>query len=82
MLFEKGVRIKDPMIFFEEITRHKLLTGVLPFEMLHPAEQLDALVAAYTAWVSVQRPSELTRLGSEEEGYVYVPCAELKEKYQ
>lgn len=80
-IYERGVRIRDPMNFLEEITRHKLLHGALPTELLQSTEQLDALVAAYTAWLAASRPSELTQLGNRQEGYVTLPIAELKEKY-
>ena len=81
VLFERGVGIKDPMNFFEEITRHKLLAGILPLELLHPTEQLDALIAAYTAWVAAEKPAELTRLGGAQEGFIHLPIAQLKESY-
>jgi hypothetical protein len=48
-LFEVDLEIPDPMRFFEEITRHRLLKGVLPFDELYTAAELDALAAAYTA---------------------------------
>jgi hypothetical protein len=81
VLFERGVGIKDPMNFFEEITRHKLLAGSLPVELLHQSQQLDALVAAYTAWVAAEKPVELTRLGSAQEGFIHLPVSVLKESY-
>lgn len=56
ILFEEGVRIPDPMDFFEEITRHKLLQGNLPDKNMYSVKQLDALIAAYISWLSVQRP--------------------------
>ncbi len=46
--------IKDPMEFFEEITRHRLLKGVLPEEFIYSAEELDAMVAAFTAYMVSQ----------------------------
>jgi hypothetical protein len=81
VLFERGVRIKDPMTFFEEITRHRLLNGILPSELMYLPEQLDALVAAYTAWLAAEKPSELTRLGNKQEGFITLPTSALKEKY-
>ncbi len=81
-LFERGVHLHDPMDFFEEITRHKLLNGILPSELLYSPEQLDALIAAYTAWVAVEKAAELARLGAEQEGYIYLPAGNLKEDYR
>ncbi len=45
------------MEFFEEITRHKLLQGVLPSEYIHSSRQLDALMMAYISWMA-GNPSE------------------------
>ncbi len=81
ILFEHGVRIKDPMNFFEEITRRRLLNGALPMDLVHLPEQLDALAAAYTAWLAAEKPFELTRLGNKQEGFVTLPASALKEKY-
>jgi hypothetical protein len=82
VLFERGVRLRDPMEYFEEITRHKLLNGILPADLLYAPEQLDALVAAYTAWVASEKAAELCRLGDQEEGFVHLPVRELKQNYQ
>jgi hypothetical protein len=81
VLHDAGLRVKDPMDFFEEITRHRLRLGVLPMDLIYHPEQLDALAAAFTAWMSVTRPSETMQLGAKEEGFVVLPVAELKEKY-
>jgi len=80
-LYDKGLRITDPMDFFEEITRFRLMKGILPVDMLYPPEELDVLVAAYTAWLAASRPEEVTRLGDKREGQVILPVSELKEKY-
>ncbi len=81
LLHELGLRIQDPMVFFEEITRHKLMNGLLPFEVIHLPGQLDAMVAAYTAWQVMQKPTEAIRLGHRLEGYITLPAKTLKEKY-
>jgi uncharacterized protein DUF429 len=81
ILYERGVQIRDPMDFFEEITRHRLRMGVLPMELVHPSEQLDALVAAYTAWLAAEKPDEVSRLGHKLEGFITLPVSSLKEKY-
>jgi len=81
LLYELGLRIQDPMIFFEEVTRHKLMYGLLPFEAIHLPGQLDAMVAAYTAWQVMQKPAETARLGHRLEGYITLPVMALKEKY-
>jgi hypothetical protein len=73
ILHEHGVRVKDPMDFFEEITRYKLVKGILPLDMVYPAEMLDSLVAAYTAWVAMFRTENLTKIGDEQEGQIFLP---------
>lgn len=81
ILYERGIRMKDPMEFFEEITRYKLLNGILPVGLICLPEQLDALVAAYTAWVASEKPDEIVQLGDAREGLVTLPVNHLKEKY-
>jgi hypothetical protein len=80
-LFERGVRIPDPMAFLEEITRHRLLHGLLPIEQIPTQEQLDALLAAYTAWLAIVKPRELTQVGNRQEGFITLPVPQLLEKY-
>ena len=52
ILYEQGVQIPDPMDYFEEITRHKILQGVLPAENIYSSSQLAALIMAYLAWMA------------------------------
>lgn len=80
-LHEHKLRVPDPMNFFEEITRHRLLRGILPLEELYEPGELDALVAAYTAWHAACRPQEITLLGDPDEGQIALPVAELKHHY-
>lgn len=82
LLFEHGVRIKDPMDFFEEITRYKLARGIWPVEMLYLPEQLDALAAAYTAWMAAAQPQGVTMVGDRMEGQIVLPASVLKTNYQ
>jgi len=81
VLFERGVRIRDPMAFLEEITRHRLLHGLLPTELVPAQEQLDALLAAYTAWLSAVRPGDVTQLGNRHEGFITLPVPQLQDSY-
>lgn len=81
ILFDKGLRINDAMSFFEEITRFKLIKGILPTEALYSPEQLDVLVAAYTAWLEANRPDEVIKIGDENEGQMILPVRELQGKY-
>jgi hypothetical protein len=81
VLFEQNMGIKDPMEFFEEITRHRLLKGGLPTEFIYTAEELDALVAAYTAYLAASQPGEVLRVGNKQEGEIVLPVSGLKETY-
>ncbi len=81
LLHDHGVRIDDPMDFFEEITRYKLAKGIWPMELLYLPEQLDALVAAYTGWLAVNKAEKILMIGDEKEGRIILPEIELKEKY-
>ena len=50
-LYEADIDVPDAMRLFEEITRHRILNGILPTETLYSSQELDALIAAYTAWL-------------------------------
>lgn len=80
-IFEQQINVPDPMRFFEEITRHRLLNGILPAEILYSAEELDALVAAYTAWKAAVHPDQITCLGMPDEGQIILPNSDLKSRY-
>lgn len=80
-LYERKLNVTDPMRFFEEITRHRLLKGLLPVDHLYSPGELDALVAAHTAWMAAVHPDQITRLGDPQEGEIILPVAELKERY-
>jgi len=81
LLYENRVHIKDPMDFFEEITRYKLVKGLWPMDLLYLPETLDALAAAFTAWAAVREPEKCAQVGDEKEGRIILPVAGLKEKY-
>lgn len=72
-LYEKGLDIPDPMLIFEEITRRRLLKGILPLDKLYNAYELDALVAAYCARLALVNPEQVTLLGDRDEGQVILP---------
>ena len=63
ILYEPGVRVRDPIDLFEEITRYKLVQGILPLENLPSSKELDALVVAYFAWMVVNRPGRMVVQG-------------------
>jgi hypothetical protein len=80
-LHEQDLHIPDPMRLFEEITRHRLLQGQLPLQDLYSPGELDALVAAFTAWKAANQPDEVTMLGDPQEGQMVLPVKDLKHQY-
>jgi len=80
-LYEQGIDMKDPMEFFEEITRHKLLHGAFPMELVYTAEELDTVMAAYMAFCVINSPQQTLFIGDQQEGQIALPVAILKEKY-
>jgi hypothetical protein len=81
VLFDLNLNVPDPMRFFEEITRSRLLRGILPTEGLYSPGELDALVGAYTAWLAIHRPGEILRLGNPQEGELILPVNPIKQRY-
>lgn len=73
ILYDEGVQIKDPMEFFEEITRHHLMAGTLPMELLHSASELDALAAAYISWLLINKPVQVDLTRKRGEGMILIP---------
>lgn len=80
-LYEQGLVIRDPMDFFEELTRHKLMRGALPLEQVYTPEELDAIAAAYVAFVAGRHPDKVLHIGDPSEGQIVLPVTQLKEKY-
>lgn len=72
-LCQAGLDLPDPMDFFEEITRHRLLRGVLPLEQVYAQPELDALASAYTCWLASRQPGKIALLGVPEEGRIGIP---------
>lgn len=81
ILYDGGLAIDDPMRVFEEITRYRLKQGVLPLEGLYQANELDALIAAFTAWLFFVHPEQTSMYGDSAEGQIVLPVAGLKKKY-
>lgn len=82
VLHEHKLHIPDPMRFFEEITRHRLLKGILPTEDLYSSSELDALAGAYCAWLAASHPESVTLLGDTEEGQILLPSVDLQARYE
>lgn len=66
--------VPDAMEFFEEITRYKLLKGNLPMKYVLPQAEINAWLAAYTAWLAASQPGRVKRFGDAEEGLIFLPC--------
>ena len=81
LLHSLSIDVPDPMRIFEEITRYKVLQGQLPLDGLYSVEELDALIAAYTAWKAASEPDEITCLGDPTEGEIALPSKDIKSKY-
>lgn len=81
ILYEEGVNVPDPMLNLEEWTRHRIMTGQISTKGLLKHDQLDALMAAYTAFRAEREPHEVTQVGDVTEGLIIVPASELKTRY-
>ena len=81
LLHSLSLPVPDPMRVFEEITRYKIMQGQLPLDDLFSVEELEALMAAYTAWKASLQPDEITRVGDRKEGEIILPTRDLKAKY-
>ncbi len=81
VLYLQGIDIVNPMHALEEVTRHHLLTGRLPLEGLLAQSDLDALLAAFTAYLAASQPERVCQLGEREEGFLTVPAPELLDFY-
>jgi hypothetical protein len=81
VLYKCDLNIPDPMYIFEEITRHRLMQGILPIEDLYQVEELDAMVAAFTAWMAGTQPDQVSMLGDSREGQIVIPTPEILSRY-
>jgi len=81
ILIREKVALPDPMDPLEEMTAHHLLSGHLPLRGICQPEELDALLAAFTAWRAFCQPETVTWLGRESDGGICLPAKPLLEKY-
>ena len=82
VLRDQHLPVPDPMDFFEEVTRHKLLHSILPTEKIHPQCELNALIAAQIAWLAANKPERLLSYGDPAEGIIYLPNLEIASKLE
>lgn len=81
ILYEKNIQLPDPMRFFEEVTRYKVLQGNFPMHLVLLPTELDAVIAAYCAWLTKHDPSSVSLIGDPEEGQILIPAREMKSRY-
>jgi hypothetical protein len=78
VLYLNDLPVADPMEFFEEITRHRLLQGNLPLKKVCSGSELDAMAAALTAWLADNRPARVKRIGDAKEGEIFLPLPDAR----
>ena len=72
-LYNLGLNIPDPMEFFEEITRHRVLHGQVPEDRIWSTTQVQVFAAAYLAWLVKNKSDQVGRIGTSDEGFITVP---------
>lgn len=74
ILFEQGFGVKDAMNFFEEVTRFRLMKGILPDQEIYQPGELNAMACAYLAWLLYYKPDRVISTGDPLEGKIYLPA--------
>jgi hypothetical protein len=80
-LLRERVALRDPMDALEELTAHHILSGRLALEGIRSPDELDALLAAFTAWRAFLYPENVTWLGNEADGWICLPGKDIPEKF-
>jgi hypothetical protein len=73
ILYEQGVAVKDAMNFFEEVTRFRLIKGILPTDDIYQPGELNAIGCAYLAWMMHHKPENVQTMGDKREGVIFLP---------
>lgn len=81
VLYDNGIEVADAMYVFQEWTRHRLLTGQVNMGKVHTYNELDAMIAAYTAFLVEREPHETTSVGDSSEGVIVLPVGSLQDSY-
>ena len=81
VLYQQKISLPDPMELIKGITPQRLLEGTWALDNLYSQGELDALVAAFTAWQAANHPDQIFPLGDDSEGLVILPVAQLKRHY-
>ena len=72
-LYDRELPVSDPMTFFEEVTRYRLLHSILPTDKIFSPPELNALAMAYVGWLSINEPQKIMHLGAPDEGQITIP---------
>lgn len=72
-LRDQELKVPDAMDFFEEVTRYKILKSNLPTQNIFPQAEINAWMAAHTAWLAVNTPERIKQYGEPEEGIIFLP---------
>ena len=62
VLYLEGISVPNPIEILEMIGQDHLLSGHLPIDTLYSSEQLDTLIAAYTAFLAVTKPERIMKI--------------------
>jgi hypothetical protein len=73
ILADCGLPVPDAMGYYEEITRHRLLSSNLPLDNIYSHAELNAVAAAFTAWLASNEPERVIKIGHKEEGILFLP---------
>ncbi len=73
VLYDFGIEVPDPMEYYQEVTRHRIMLGALPRQMVYQPAEIQALAAAYMAWLAVNQGENIELLGDREEGQIVLP---------
>lgn len=77
-LRDEELDVPDAMEFFEEITRFKILKSTLPTQKIFSQPEINARMAAHTAWLLANHPARIKKYGEPEEGVIFLPVKEEK----
>jgi hypothetical protein len=72
-LLDEALEVPDAMEFFEEITRFKILKSSLPTKNIFSQPEINAWMAAHTAWMAANQPEGIHQYGEPEEGVIFLP---------
>lgn len=76
VLLDEGLEVPDAMDFFEEVTRFKILKSSLPTKNIFSQAEINAWMAAHTAWLADTQPERTKKYGEPEEGFIFLPVKE------